>query len=161
MSIVIITPSATVSAAANPQDNPSMFMVDERQYVDEYGGIVIERSYTSVNPRLRGASGNGRFRNEAKTTYDNKTVTYWVEGEFAWNEDKDTVTVENVRTDQYGLGNLRISNRRINSQSNAGFSLFWGLFRKYAYAEYSFTITTPAGMSRNLSIQVKVHNNGK
>lgn len=161
--VYVFIPSTTVFAVESKTDNQNtpLYLIEEQQYVDEYGELVTERLYSNVNPFLRGASGSGTFKKELETTYDTINITYWVEGYFTWNEDNDTVTVSNVKSGHSSLGSIRISNEETTSESNAGFSALLGIFRKYAYAKYSFTLKNIAGITRDLSVEVKVHNNGK
>lgn len=139
---------------------PEMIKIYETTYVDEGGYTVTERRYVSLSAQLFGASGSGTFRNEKETRYSNITITYWVEGYFRWDEDRDIVTVSNVRNGHSALGPyITISNEQVVSEDNVGFNFLWG--KKYAYAEYSFTLTNPIGLTRDLSVKIVVHNNGQ
>lgn len=142
-------------------DDREYYLISEEKNILEDGTTIIERLYSSVDQRLRGASGSGWYRNEKEMEFSDKTpsLIYWVEGYFNWSRDKDIATVSNVT---YGHGKIgskcKIINEEVNYNSNQGFNFLWG--RKYAYAEYKFTFVNMLGFKRDASVYIDVNVDG-
>ena len=89
-----------VSTYSDDSQDSEMYLISETQTVLEDGVIETTRLYSSVNPKLRAASGSGTFKNEKELEFSNEGSTplkYWVQGDFTWNSSKDTAVVSNVK----------------------------------------------------------------
>ncbi len=163
--VMMMTVSATVFAEKSEvwyetTENYSseMFLISE-EITSEDGYKIISRTYSSVNPKIRGVSGSGIFKHEKELVYINHTLKYWVQGYFTWNQDKDTATVSNVDKGFSSVNGVTVSNEKLDYKSNQGATSWFG--NKYAYARYSFTATNPVGLTRTADIYIDVNVKGE
>lgn len=138
-------------------DGVEMYLISEEVTIEE-DCTVTNRLYSTVNPKTKGAVGSGRFRNEKEEEYINLTLKYWVQGDFEWNEDNDTVVAYNATFGHTYPSELTFSNTNIDYASNQEGFLFG---KKYAYVDFSFSATNPVGMVKNLNAYIDVNVLGK
>lgn len=141
-------------------EDEELFLISETVETLEDGTIITSRSYSSVNPYLKAASGSGTFKNEKELEFsDGSTpLKYWVKGLFKWDSDKNTATVSNK---EYGHGTVssgsKILNEKKEGDSNQG---GFGFGKKYAYLKYSFTYKNSIGAERSASVYLDVNVEG-
>lgn len=148
-----------VSTYSDDSQDSEMYLISETQTVLEDGVIETTRLYSSVNPKLRAASGSGTFKNEKELEFSNEGSTplkYWVQGDFTWNSSKDTAVVSNVKYKHGTIpANCEILNEKKDSKSNQGATVLFG--KKYAYIRYSFTFKNWPGFERQASVYLDVN----
>lgn len=88
----------------------------------------------------------------------------WVKGTFSWNSDNDTATVTDT---SYGYERLtadatnKISNESFTSGSNQGSEDIFGIGHKYAFVQYSFTMTNSLQYPKKYSLYLDVNTEGE
>ncbi len=157
MSMCVLASADDIGYTDIYSDDCKMYLVDEKITYEE-NCVITERLYSSVDPNSKAASGSGTFRNEKEEQYQTTSVTYYVEGYFTWNSTNDTATVTNVTKGYTAPPGFTISNQNLTWGSNQGATFLFG--KKYAYAQYTLTITNSIGLSRSCSVYVDVNVNG-
>ncbi len=156
-----ISGSTTIFAESSNQmqktvniDGTEMLLISEKTSIED-GWTVINRTYSSVNPKLKSSSGSATYREEKELVYDPNNLVYWVQGYFTWNQAADTVTISNVKYGYTPLGNITTKNHNIEYASNQGATVLFG--KKYAYARYTFTAVNPVGLEKFANVYIDMN----
>ncbi len=158
LSIFAATPVMAAEKTIDYGDPIEVFYYD-----DEDGNHVTERIYFKPDTGSEGitplaSSGSGWVKNEKELTWDNglsRSTFYYAEGYFTWgNED---VSVSSPRGGwDYIPSNATTSN--VSTTSDVG--RYGGIFNKYAYVTFSFTVTNVIGLSRDCSVTIRISESG-
>lgn len=160
---MVIAASATVNASASETVIDYGDPIEVLTYIDEDGCQVTERIYfkpdnNSTGITLFSSSGSGWYKNEKELTWDNglsRSTYYYAEGYFKWGDGDVSVSNASGGWD-YIPSNATTSNRSLTS----GTGRYVGIFNKYAYVTFSFTVTNVIGLSRDCSVTIRISESG-
>ena len=143
-------------------------LISQEESIDENGFLIIDRTYIknmedTENYSLLRASNAGK---KTITKTDNSSSgDLWLEmsitGDFEWNQDKDTATVQNVKQDKT-IRNLpdyvTLYTHSPTYKSNQGKTMLLGY--KYAYIQTKFEIKNTFGATTNFEMWLDVNVKG-
>ena len=85
-------------------------------------------------------------------------MTYYVEGDFEWDDDLDFINVSNYRGDIYGVPPaVTVSNRSIDVE----YGTYFFFFNNYVDVSFSFTTTDALWMTNDFSVTLRVSQEGE
>ena len=85
-------------------------------------------------------------------------MTYYVEGDFEWDDDTDYISVSNCRGDVYGVpATVTVSNRNIE----VDYGTYFFFFNEYVDVSFSFTTTDVLWMTNDFSVSLRVSQEGQ
>jgi len=119
---------------------------------------MVYEKITGTPIDFRNISGSAHLRKSDTYTWSAGTVmTYYVEGDFTWDDDADYISVSNARGDVYNVpSTVSISNRDLDID----YGQYFFFFNNYVDVEFSFTATNLLGISQNFSISIRVSQEG-
>ncbi|MBR6475749.1 MAG: hypothetical protein IKS98_09895 [Lachnospiraceae bacterium] len=150
--------SVGVSADENQGELLNEVVYSKRTYYDEELDAMVYEKITGTPIDLRNISGSAHLRKTDTYTWSAGTVmTYYVEGDFTWDDDADYISVSNARGNVYNVpSTVSISNRVLDIE----YGQYFFIFNKYVDVEFSFTATNMIGISQDFSVSIRVSQEG-
>lgn len=137
--------------------------IEEYSYIDEDDIHVTEKIYfksdagrEDVIPFL--GSGSGWFRKEKVLTWDDgfsRATNYYAEGHFVWGN--GDASVSNAKG---GWDYIPSETAAFDVGTTSGTGRYGGIFNKYAYVTFSFTVTNVIGLDSDCSVTIRVSESG-
>lgn len=161
--IILFTTLSPLQGYAAQKSEPADYgkPVEVRTYQEEDGSTVTEKIYfvpdtANGGISLYSTSGSGWYKNEKQHTWGSGTVmTYYAKGYFTWGN--GNVRVSSPSGSVSGVpSTAKVSNRITTS----GTGKYAGIFNKYAYVTFSFSVTNLIGLTSNYSVTVRVSQSG-
>lgn len=148
-------------------------LISQEESIDENGFLIIDRTYiknmedTENYSFLRASNAGKKTITKTKSVYADNSSSgdLWLEmsitGDFEWNQDKDTATVQNVKQDKT-IRNLpdyvTLYTHSPTHKSNQGKTMLLGY--KYAYIQTKFEIKNTFGATTNFEMRLDVNVKG-
>jgi|GEM_PF-2488786 hypothetical protein len=148
-------------------------LISQEESIDENGFLIIDRTYiknmedTENYSLLRASNAGKKTITKTKSVYADNSSSgdLWLEmsitGDFEWNQDKDTATVQNVKQDKT-IRNLpdyvTLYTHSPTYKSNQGKTMLLGY--KYAYIQTKFEIKNTFGATTNFEMWLDVNVKG-
>ena len=146
-------------ARENRESKDTEIVYSETEYYDEGLGCTVYEKISVIPNNTRGISGSGSIRKLKRHTWAGGTVmTYYVEGDFEWDDDLDYINVSNYRGDIYGVPPaVTVSNRSIDVE----YGTYFFFFNNYVDVSFSFTTTDALWMTNDFSVTLRVSQEGE
>ena len=173
--LAITTTSYAVYHATSDETNEyaEFTLISQEESIDENGFLIIDRTYiknmedTENYSLLRASNAGKKTITKTKSVYADNSSSgdLWLEmsitGDFEWNQDKDTATVQNVKQDKT-IRNLpdyvTLYTHSPTYKSNQGKTMLLGY--KYAYIQTKFEIKNTFGATTNFEMWLDVNVKG-
>lgn len=161
--VMILGTTVSVSADSLISDSKEEgIVVSERTYYDQDLDVDITEVIkfypdddSTYQPGTRNISGSGTFEKSDTFHWSSADMTYYVRAYFVWNDDDDYIRAYNETGGVNSVPNVTVTNAHTSKEY--GQYLFWN---KYVDVSYSFTATSFIGMSHDLSVTLRVSQEG-
>lgn len=163
--------SGSVTATDESEDLAGFTLISEERFVDENNFYIVDRTYVenevdtySVNATKSGS----KTIKKSRSIYSDKSggdlwLIMWVQGDFSWNSQKDTATVENADRWQEIRDQIpdyiTVSEKKFEYKSNQGMTNWLG-GHKYASIEYIIRVANEYTAGQDFRIWLDVNING-
>ena len=144
----------------NESESKEIVYSETEYYDQKLGCDVLEKvTIIPVSNNTRGISGSAHVTKTKRHTWAGGTVmTYYVEGDFEWDDDTDYISVSNCRGDVYGVpAAVTVSNRNIE----VDYGTYFFFFNEYVDVSFSFTTTDVLWMTNDFSVSLRVSQEGQ